>query len=200
MTAMRPANCGNFGRMAGGREPVMDRRSNTAALHRRLTLAMMARNQEKNSLAARNRLVEAAVDCSPGAIEVHAMQIEDSIRFNGAVPQSLVPSAVERSFADRHGFLAFRCCALDGFYGWTWLAVDRFGTLDRLGRFSFPGQGTNGRRHPCPEFCLFRVESSHGNRRPLAPRSVPRHWRTCRRPLQPLQALRPKRYQIDWDP
>lgn len=197
---MCSANRGNFGRMARRREPVMDSRAYAPTLHRRLTLAMMTRYQEENSVSPRNRVVEAAVNRGPGAVEVHAMKIKDPIGLDGAAPQSFVPRTVECSFADRHRFGPPRCWALHDFAARAWLAVDRDQVRGGLGCVSFPRQGTNGCRHSSPEFCLFSAERPHGTRRPLAPRSALHHLQTCHRPWPPLQALRPRRYQIDSGP
>ena len=62
VTAMRAANGGDIRRMARRGEPVVDRRADPAALHRRLARAMVAGDQQDDALATGNRLFEAAVD------------------------------------------------------------------------------------------------------------------------------------------
>jgi hypothetical protein len=84
MTPVRPANRCDIARVARCREPVMDRCPDLAALHRRVAGPVMARDQEHDALAARDRLLQPSVDRGPGVIEGQTMQIEHSIRLDGA--------------------------------------------------------------------------------------------------------------------
>jgi hypothetical protein len=50
-------------RVTGRGEPVVNGGPDLAALDRRLARTVMTRNQEKHAFAARDRQVDAAVDC-----------------------------------------------------------------------------------------------------------------------------------------
>ena len=79
----------------------MDRGPDPAALDRWITWPMMARDQKDQPIAARDRLVEPAIDCSPGTIEIETMKIEDGIGFDHSAAKALVPGSVEGSFTNR---------------------------------------------------------------------------------------------------
>jgi hypothetical protein len=100
MTSVGAAHGGDPCRVARGSQPVVDRGANLAALDRRLARPMMAGDQEHDAVAAGNRLVEAAVDCMPGAVEVHSVEVEDSVDLDVASAQPLIPAAIERFSRD----------------------------------------------------------------------------------------------------
>lgn len=79
----------------------MDRSPDPAALDRRIAGPMMARDQKDQAIAPRDRLVEPAIDCSPGTIEIETMKIEDGIGFDYSAAEALVPGSVEGSFTNR---------------------------------------------------------------------------------------------------
>ena len=81
-------------------KPVVDSCPDTPALDRRLLGPMVAGNHQDQPVTARNRLVQAAIDRCPGRVEVHSMKIENSVGFDRAAAESLVPAAIERSFVD----------------------------------------------------------------------------------------------------
>jgi hypothetical protein len=102
MTAMGASHCGDMLRMPGCREPVMNRGPDATALDGWFAGPMMARNQQKNAVAACYCLLERMVDRGPCTIEVHAMKIEHPVRLDRSAPQLLVPAAVQRLESDRH--------------------------------------------------------------------------------------------------
>ena len=59
----------------------MDRCPDAAALNRRIVGALMAGDQQDYPLAPGDRLLQSTVDRSPGAIEVHAVEVEHPIRL-----------------------------------------------------------------------------------------------------------------------
>lgn len=100
MTAVRTADRGNVSSMAGGRKPVVHGGANTPTLDGRIAWAVMTGDQQQDAVAARDRLLQTPVDCSPGDIEVHAVEVEHAVGLNCPAPQSLVPAAVEGLLAD----------------------------------------------------------------------------------------------------
>lgn len=95
MTPVRPSYGGDASGMAGSCEPVVHGGPDSPSLDRRLAWTMMAGNQQKNAVAASNRLVEAAVDRSPGGLEIHSVEVEHAVRLDGTAAKLLVPAAVE---------------------------------------------------------------------------------------------------------
>lgn len=104
MAAMSSADGGDLRRMPRGRQPVVNCCSNAPALDRRLALAMVTGDEEENTFAPSDRMLKAAIDCSPGSIEVHAVKIKDPVWLYAAVPQHLVPAAIKSPLADRDRF------------------------------------------------------------------------------------------------
>ena len=76
---MSAANGRDFGRMTRGREPVVNRGADPAALHGRSTGTVVAGNQQEDTLAGGNRSLERAIDRVPGGIEAHSVQIEHPV-------------------------------------------------------------------------------------------------------------------------
>jgi hypothetical protein len=79
MPAMGAAHGRNSGGMAGRFEPIMDRRTDRAAPDGRFAGAIVPRNQEDDSLAARDRLIQGTVNGTPGAVEAHPMKVDDTV-------------------------------------------------------------------------------------------------------------------------
>ena len=75
MASMRASHGGDARRMAGHGKPVMDRRANTPPFKGWFSLALMAGNQEENSIARRNRALKRPVDRFPCAIEAVTMKV-----------------------------------------------------------------------------------------------------------------------------
>jgi hypothetical protein len=76
---MRPAHRSDRISMARSGKPIVHCRTDLAALDWRVTSAVMAGDQQQYPIAARDRLVEAAVDRRPGHVESHSMQVKDAI-------------------------------------------------------------------------------------------------------------------------
>lgn len=195
MTAMRAAHCGDFVRMPGCGEPVMDRGPDAAALNRRIAGSMMTGDQQDYPLATSDRLLQRTVDRSPGPIEVHAVEIEHPIGLNRAAAQLLIPASVKRLLRDRHSLCR------SGFGRWqgTLRRLQRVLDLTRLlngFRFgSIAGERADRCSDPSPKLALLRAERAHGRRCPWAPGSVLYRSPTCRRRLRPPRSPRPNRYR-----
>lgn len=84
MTSVRSAN----GRDAAGvprrRKPIMNRRSDLAALHWRLARPVVTGDQQKNAITPLDGGIEAAVDGAPGAVQVHPVEIKYAVGFDDA--------------------------------------------------------------------------------------------------------------------
>jgi len=100
--------------MARGSEPVVDRSADAASLNRRSAGPVMTRDQQQHAVAASDCLLEATVNCCPGGVQRHAVQVEDTIGLYTAGAQLLVPAAIKRLLTDRDEFLALRRRSLCG--------------------------------------------------------------------------------------
>jgi len=98
---MGAAHRGDRRGVPGRGEPVVHGSPDLSSLDRRLAGAVMAGDEQQHSVAARDRLVEAAVDGRPCRIERQAMEVEGAVGFDGPAAKPLVPSAVERPTSDR---------------------------------------------------------------------------------------------------
>lgn len=76
------ADGGDLRSMPRGGEPVMDGSPDAAALHGRLSRSAMAGDQQDEALSPGGGLLEAAIDCGPGRVEVHAVQVNDAVGLN----------------------------------------------------------------------------------------------------------------------
>ena len=114
----------------------MDGRPDPAPLDGRLAGSMVTGNQQHHPIPASDRLLEHPVDSKPGAVEVHAVEIENSIGLDGAATKFTVPGPVEGSGADRNGFR--RCLRLPGSRLRLGSSGDFYGLLNdrRSGRFA----------------------------------------------------------------
>ncbi len=72
---MRAAHRGNRTGMPRRGQPVVHRGADFAPLHRRIARTVMAGDQQQHTLAASDRLIEAAVDRGPGAAEVQTVEV-----------------------------------------------------------------------------------------------------------------------------
>jgi hypothetical protein len=101
MPAMCSANRGDAPRMSRGREPIVNRRANFPALHRRLAGTVMAGDKQNDPVSPRDRLLERMVDRIPCSIEIVTVKVEDAIRFDLAGAELAVPAAVQRTAGNR---------------------------------------------------------------------------------------------------
>src|SRR4051812_37953120 len=76
-------------------EPVVHRGPDFPPLHRRRPRPVMPGNQQQQPVAARDCLLDSAVDRRPGAIEREAVEVEDPIRLDAPGRKLSVPAAVE---------------------------------------------------------------------------------------------------------
>jgi hypothetical protein len=200
MPPVRTAHCGDFSSMAGRRQPVIYCGANPAALHRRLTGAVVAGDQQYDPLASSYRLLEAAVDRRPGRIEIHAVEVEYPVRFDCPATHPFVPAAVEGSLMDWNGLLAR---LPGGPCGWPGSRALRL-RFERLCRWLWnrfvARQWPDRRGNPGPCFGFFRVEGAHWRRRPWGRESGPRPKPTCRRRSPQRRPRRPNTYRSDWGP
>src|SRR5437868_2418565 len=166
MPRVRSADGSNLGGVPRGCEPVVNGRTNPAALDRRLAWAVMAGNQQYDAVPSHNCLVEPAIDRRPSAVEVLAVQIDHPVGCNRAGPELPVPGPVEGLLRNGNrptrSIPRLRCWrrseARRGFYWW-------FG--GGSGNL-LPRQRPNGRRDARPELGLVRAERAHGPQRPWA--------------------------------
>src|SRR4051812_3271687 len=96
MTPVRCSNGRDPGCMTRGRKPVVNRRANLAALHRWFPWTMMTCDQKEDPFATTDRLIEVVVDRLPGAIQIHAVQVEGPVGVNRSGAKPAIPGAVER--------------------------------------------------------------------------------------------------------
>jgi hypothetical protein len=96
MPAMSPPDGRDLARVARGSEPVMDCRADRAAPDRRLPFALVPGDEEEQSIAPGDGLLESPVDRPPGAIEAEPMKIDDAVGVEGPASKPPVPAAVER--------------------------------------------------------------------------------------------------------
>lgn len=82
MTSMRSANGCNFTSVAGGTEPVVNRRADAATLDWRLAGTMVASYQKQDAVAPSDCPVKRTVDRQPGAVEIEPMKVENLIGFD----------------------------------------------------------------------------------------------------------------------
>ena len=100
MAAVRRSHGSNVGGVTGSREPVVDRSPDPPPLQRRFARALVAGDQKHEAVSTRDSFVEAAVNRSPGGIQIKAMEVDDAIQRSGPAAQLLVPAAIESLFSD----------------------------------------------------------------------------------------------------
>lgn len=197
MPSMSAANSGNSTCMPGRGEPVVHRRANAAPLDWRVSRACVAGNQQQHPLAGIDRLLERVVDRCPRSIEIVAMKVEDTVRFNRSGLQFSVPGPVQRRreaawpLSGGHRTACHRPSLRrsDAWRLCRWFA--------RIG-FHSARQRPNCRGYPSPEPLFVRAERAHGPRRPWAAGSEPARRPTCpRRSAWPL-LLPPRTYRTGW--
>src|SRR5258708_25794629 len=101
---MGAAHRGNRTGMRRGGQPVVHCGADFAALYRRIARAVMTRDQQQHTLAAGDRLIEAAVDRGPGAVEVQTVEIKHAIGIGTPSSELAIPAAVESLVSKWHGF------------------------------------------------------------------------------------------------
>ena len=76
---MGAAHCCDLVSVTGSRKPIMDRGPDPAAFHRRFAGAVMTGNQQQKPVPTSDSLIDAAVNCCPCSVEVHAVKVEHPI-------------------------------------------------------------------------------------------------------------------------
>src|SRR5437868_2209631 len=105
MMSVGAANRGDQARVPRRREPIVNGGPDFAALDRRIARTMVTGNQQHNALAAGDRLLEPAVDCSPRGVEREAVQIEHPIGLDRSRTKPAVPARIEAVSKRRRGSL-----------------------------------------------------------------------------------------------
>ena len=85
--------------MTGNRQPVVNRGANPPPFEARLAASFMARNEEQNPVARRDRSLQRMVDRFPGAVEAVAVEVERPVRVNSPGPKAPIPAAIQRGVA-----------------------------------------------------------------------------------------------------
>jgi hypothetical protein len=75
--------------------------ANPTARDGRIAGTMMPGDQQQDAIAAGDCLLKRAIDRRPRRIQIHAMEVEHTIRLDRAAAQALVPATVQRPLADR---------------------------------------------------------------------------------------------------
>src|SRR4249919_2909194 len=114
MAPMRAPYGGNLVGVARRREPVMNGSADATALNGRIARPMMARHQQHDPIAARDRVFECPVDRCPGGVEIHTVKIEHPVGLHRSTAQPLVPAAVECPLTDRNRSTRSYNCRLGG--------------------------------------------------------------------------------------
>ena len=89
---MSASNGGNRAGMARRGEPVVDGGPDLATPDRRIARAVMPGDQQDHAVAARDRLLQTAIDCLPGSVERHPMEIERAVGIDIARAKPSVPA------------------------------------------------------------------------------------------------------------
>jgi len=96
MTAVRAANGGNPTGVSGSGQPIVNGGADPSALDWRVARPMMPGDQQHDTVAGRDRLLQRLIDRVPGTVEGLAVQIDDAVGLHRPLAQRLVPAAVER--------------------------------------------------------------------------------------------------------
>lgn len=178
MTAVGAADRGNLRRMPRSGKPVMNRGPDTAPLNGCLAGPMVSGDEQDHAFPAVNRALECSVDRLPGAVEIHAMEIEHPIRLNRAASDAALPSPVERSSKSRR----CRCGCLRSLSGEAkgrGFGPDDFRLLFPCLSADFLSRERRDRRgHARPKRCFFRAERAHEQPHPWGARAAPARMRT----------------------
>ncbi len=95
MAAMSVPDSSDARPVARRGQPIVNRRPDPSTFNRRIAAAMVAGYEQHDPISSRDRLFQCTVDCAPGAIEVHPVEVENSVGHDGARTQFLVPTAIQ---------------------------------------------------------------------------------------------------------
>lgn len=185
--------------MARNGKPIVNGGADLTSLYRRLAGPMVTSDQQDEPLARFARALQRTVDRVPRAVEVHSMQVDDTVRPKRSGAELPIPSPVERRsrpYRPRREGLRLRRPD-----GWRFLDLRRNSRCMtfRPGLLRLARQGPNACCHPSPELSLVRAEVSRhspglrGAEHYLSERAPARRPRqTCLRPSALRPALHPK--------
>lgn len=191
MPPMRAAHSSDAACVPRCGEPIVNRGADLAALNRRLPRTVMTGHEQQDAVAARDRFFELAVDCAPCRVQVHPVQIENTVGFDGTRAEPPVPAAVERR--SRPWPLHRHRLGLRNHSAHRRRSVRLVLLFSPFGDRSLSRERRNSGRHPRPERGLFRAEGSHAPRRPSAEAARPGRTPTFRRRSPSLPDRRPRR-------
>ena len=95
MAPVRSTDGGNARRVPRSGKPVVHGRADASARDRWLARPMMAGNEQNDTVAGVNRLLENPVDRAPCTVEGHSVEVEHTIRVGRARAKPPVPACVE---------------------------------------------------------------------------------------------------------
>ena len=199
MTTVSGPDGGDIRRVSRGRQPVVDRGSNSPALDRRVPGPRMAGDQQDHTLAGLDRPFERQVDRAPCAVEIVAVEVDDPVGSDGPRLELAVPCPVEGGAGPRPGRLR-RWSARNSESRAARLSLRRLLGLGLGFRGWSARQRADGRSYPCPQLGLFRVERAHVPRCPWEAGSAPDPKRTFRRRFGSPPARRPRTCRSGWAP
>src|SRR5690348_16042894 len=95
VTPVRPADRCDVAGVPRGGEPVMNRRPDRPAPHRRLAGALVARDEQDEALALADRQFQSAVNRAPRAVKAHPVEVDDPVGFDASAAETPIPAPVE---------------------------------------------------------------------------------------------------------
>ena len=156
-------------------QPVMDCRTNSAALDRGFAAPMVTGDQKNEPVAGGNRPVQRCVDRRPCIVETVAVKIDDPVGLHRSGPQFAIPGAVKgRARSDRRRKRFRRLFERSGpglrdRSNRLWLSRGYFWS-NVIAR-GLPRERSDGRRDASPEVGFLRAERSR--------HAAPRRDRRC---------------------
>jgi len=186
-------------RVSRGGQPVVNRRTDPAALERRVALPFMAGNQQQHAVPARNRPLQRPVDRFPCPVQAVAVEVEGAVRVGLAGSKPSIPTPVEgralkvgrpsgrRELRPRRGHPSLRLRGGRRFHDSRWFQ-----------RFS--RQRANGRGDLRPKIGLFSGQLAHAPPCPWAGGATPCPSLTFRPRSLRRRLPRPRRCRTGWRP
>lgn len=72
----------------------MDCSANCTPLDREIAGTLVPGDEQEKAITARNSLVERLIDCPPGAIEAHPVEVDDAVGLDASVTKAPIPVPV----------------------------------------------------------------------------------------------------------
>jgi len=174
-------------------EPIVNGGPDPPAFDRGIPRPVMAGDEQKDSIAERDRLFKRTIDRPPCLVEAHPVKVEDPVGLDRPAPKAPVPGRIERG--SDVGWADFSNLRRRTDQGCAWGSFLR--GLSNFGLNWLARQRPDGGRHPGPEFGLVRAERTHAPLPPSAAGSAPGPTQTFRRRWRQLPAQRPRRCRND---